>query len=498
VSEKRLADASSIISTLSARSAGTMRLGVKPEAKLKAVLEISKSLAQTLKLDDVLQKLLDELFKIYPQADEGFVLLNDPEGERLVVKAAEERGTTANSGSLRASMTIVKHAMESGQAILSADALEDSRFNMSESLSGLEIRSMLCVPLMSQQGHALGVIQLDTKSLRQQFSADDLDLLVSIGSQASLAVENANMHEEMLRQRDIERELEFATQVQLGFLPNQRPRLPGYEFHDYYEAALRVGGDYFDYISLSDGRVAVALADVAGKGIPAALLMARLYSSARLHLFTQPNAGLALTALNAEIHSSGLGFRFITFVVVIVNPATHEVTIANAGHLPPLLRRPDGTVEAIGRKQSGMPLGVAPRQEYGELQLPLEPGMSLTLYTDGITEAMNPLNDIYGRARLESFLAKAPTRAEDLIKSLVADVEDFCGDRAQRDDMCLVSLRRVEEVGVSTVEIPMTSHESETDVAPPLSKRRETAAVSATAGDDAEAPKKTARKKRGG
>ncbi len=497
--DKRLPDASSILSTLSARSGGTMRLGVKPEAKLRAVLEISKSLSQTLKLDDVLQKLLDELFKIFPQADEGFVLLNDPEGERLVVKAAEERGTVGNSGRLRASMTIIRQAMESGQAILSADALEDSRFNMSDSLSGLEIRSMICAPLMSQEGHALGVIQLDTKNLRQQFSADDLDLLVSIASQASLAVENAGLHEELLRQRDIERELEFATQVQLGFLPNQRPRLPGYEFHDYYEAAMRVGGDYFDYITLPDGRVAVALADVAGKGIPAALLMARLYSSARLHLFTQPNAGAALTELNSEIHSSGLGFRFITFVVVIIDPAKHVLTIANAGHLPPLLRRPDGSVEAIGRKQSGMPLGVTSRQEYGELELSLEPGMSLTLYTDGVTEAMNADNDIYGRPRLEAFLVHAPKRSEELVKALVADVEEFCGDRSQRDDMCLVCLRRLEEALDPTEEIPTEIPRTATEIAPVSGEQRETVVgVAIGEGGVAVPRKKTPRKKRSG
>jgi len=493
--DERLPDASSIISTLNARSASSLRLGVKPEAKLRAVLEISRSLSQSLKLDDVLQTLLDELFKIFPQADEGFVLLNDPEDERVVIKAAERRGI-ADGGSVRASMTIVKQAMATGQAILSADALEDSRFNMSDSLSGLEIRSMMCVPLMNQHGEALGVIQLDTKSLRQQFSPDDLEFLLSIAAQATLAVENANLHEELLRQRDIERDLEFATQVQLGFLPNQRPKLPGYDFHDYYEAAMRVGGDYFDYISLPGGRVAVALADVAGKGIPAALLMARLYSSVRLHLFTQPDAASALTALNSEIHSSGLGFRFITFAVVVIDPENHEVTLANAGHLPPILRRGDGSVEAIGRKQSGMPLGVVARQEYGEIHFPLEPGSQLILYTDGITEAMNGQNDIYGRARLEQFIAGASSDPEELIKELVADVETFCGGRAQRDDMCIVCLQRLEEPAPTITEMVTTPAAEAGAPAPPEP------AASATAGAAGESspdrPQKKTRKKRDG
>ncbi len=171
---------SSIITTLNAKTAATQRLGVKPEVKLRAILEISNSLARTLKLDDVLQGLLDGLFKVFPQADTGFVVLADREEGKSLVRASQARGADA-TGSVRISNTIVKNVMESGEAILSADALEDSRFKASDSLDGLAIRSMLCVPLLSQEGRALGVIQLDTKSLRHQFTQTDLDVLVSVG-----------------------------------------------------------------------------------------------------------------------------------------------------------------------------------------------------------------------------------------------------------------------------------------------------------------------------
>jgi phosphoserine phosphatase RsbU/P len=431
---------SSIITTLNAKTAATQRLGVKSEVKLRAILEISNALARTLRLDDVLQGLLDGLFKVFPQADTGFVVLADREDGKSLVRASQARGDT--TGSVRISNTIVKNVMESGEAILSADALEDSRFNASDSLDGLAIRSMICVPLLGQEGRALGVIQLDTKSLRHQFTQTDLDVLVSVGAQASLAIENARLHEDLLQRSDIERELRFATQVQLGFLPEHRPNPPGYEFFDYYEPARRVGGDYFDYVVMPDRRIAIGLADVAGKGVPAALLMARLYSAVRLHLFTQPTPGKVLSALNQDIHSQGMGHRFVTFVLLMLNPETHELTIANAGHLPPIVRSPDGKVASLGRERSGMPLGIRPNQDYGEFMLPVEPGTALTVCTDGITEAMNPASDLFGRARLEEFIASEPGSAEQLVKGIVTEVDRFCGHLPQRDDMCVVCLRR--------------------------------------------------------
>jgi serine phosphatase RsbU (regulator of sigma subunit) len=433
-------DSSSIVGTQNAKVASSLLLSVRPEAKLRAVLEISNALARTLDFDEVLQKILDGLFKLFPQAENGSMLLHDPQKGKLLVRATKSR--RGREGEARISQTIVRRALETGEAILSADALTDRRFEMSESLSNLQIRSMMCVPLISTSDDKLGVLQIDTTDLKHQFSQEDLDLLVSVASQAALAVENAALHEEILKKRDIERDLEFAMQVQLGFLPTQRPRPPGYEFYDYYEAALRVGGDYFDYVVLPDERVAFALGDVAGKGMAAALLMARLYSSARYQLLTQPSASAALTGLNADIASSGLGYRFITSVLAILDPKQHTVTIANAGHMAPLWCNSRGEVQPIVLKQSGMPLGVVPDETYGETTLPLEPGDTIVVYTDGVTEAMNLGNDIYGREQLMACMQRNSDTLETLVKGIVADVEEFCGGRPQRDDVCLVCLRR--------------------------------------------------------
>lgn len=435
---------SSVITTLNATSTSRLRLSVKPEVKLRAVLEIGQALGQVLDLDEVLNKLLRSLFRIFPQADEGFVMLKDPVSGRLRLQATKTRGLAA-AGQITVSTTVVKQAMDTGTAILSEDALEDSRFKKSESLSDLRIRSMMCVPLLGKSGQPLGVMQIDTKDVSQQFSQNDLDVLVSVAAQASLAVENAQLHAELLRQRDVQRELEFATQVQVGFLPKERPRLPEFEFFEYYQAARNVGGDFCDYVKLDEHRVAVALGDVAGKGVPAALLMARLYSDVRYHLLTSKSVSDAMVGLNNEMTERGLGNRFITFLIFVVDQKSHQVTSANAGHLPLLFRRAGGRVDACDFKRSGLPLGIERNQKFRETRTKLAPGDVCLAYTDGVTEAMNLQRHLYGTDRLLKYLEHAPPTAEALVTGLVDDITDFRDTQPPADDICIVAVSRTAE-----------------------------------------------------
>jgi serine phosphatase RsbU (regulator of sigma subunit) len=445
---------SSIISTMDAKTGSDLRLSVKADVKLKAVLEISRALAHTLKINDVLRRTLKELFKIFPQAEEGFVLLKDLDTGKLRVRASRVR-TGKEDDSVRISRTIVEKAMNDCEAILSHDAVNDPQFEHSDSLSKLRIRSILCAPLFDVDGVATGVIQLDARDLREQFSQGDLDMLVSVASQVSLAVENARLHDKLLQQRDLEQEqkqkaaeMDLAVQVQLDFLPSTPPAVPGYDFYDFYEAALEVGGDYFDYIELPDGRIVIPLGDVAGKGVPAALLMAKLSSSARFQFLTRPSISDALGALNTEIASGGLGHRFITLAIVVLDPKTHEITIANAGHPPAILRRVDGTVVELGEDVAGTPLGVVPDQHYETSTFTLNPGESILLYSDGIIDAMNANEEIYSRRRLRSFLKTADGPVKEVAGGLLRDIEEFAADQpVQTDDVSLVCFQRLEVAG---------------------------------------------------
>ena len=410
-------------------------------AKLRAVLEISRSASRVLDLDELFPKILGTLFKTFPQTEQGFVLLRDRDSDRLKVKASKTRHE-GQADMVAVSMTVVRKAMHGAEAIISANVPDDSRFAGSTSLSQLQIRSIMCAPLVSQDGRAIGVIQIDTRDANREFRDGDLELLVAIASQASMVVENTQLQEERLAQQAMQRDLEFAVQVQRGFLPNERPRIDGYSFSDFYEAAKSVGGDYYDYVPLPGGRTAVLLGDVAGKGVSAALLMARLYSSARFAFLTEETPAAAVTALNADIVSSGMGQKFVTFVGLILDPKAHTLTLVNAGHMPPMLRERDGSTRPISKAISSLPLGIMPDTQYAEETIEFPLGASVLAFTDGITEALSPDREMFGRDRLKESFAGRGSDVTEAIRGVVDDVRTFSSGTRERDDTCLVAFCR--------------------------------------------------------
>ncbi len=425
-------------------SRSSMTLDIRPEAKLKAMFEIAHNLSRTLSLDEVLPKLLDSLFTIFMQADRGFVVLASSPNGPLIPKAFKLRRPDDDTA-VRISRTIVRQAIEGKEAVLSADAASDARFNMSESITDFHIRSLMCAPLLDAEGQPLGVIQIDTLDQRSRFTEEDLEILASIASQAAIAVDNAQLHEKALQQQALQRDIQLARQVQMGLLPARPPELPGYHFFHYYEPAREVGGDYFDYIPLPGGGVAVVVADVSGKGVSAALLMAKLSGEVRYSLASERDPDQAVRRINATFSRDEWADRFITFIAVIVHPKSHEVTIVNAGHMAPLLRKSSGEVSPVADDQAGVPLGVQADYPYVASHLKLRPGESLTIYTDGFSEAMNADNELYGTDNLVRQVEAKAVDIDELGQHIVDDVRHFAGGHPQSDDMCLVCFGRMEK-----------------------------------------------------
>jgi len=444
VDDQQVSGGSTIMSKMDVSTSSTgLRLTIRPEAKLKALIEIGKSLSKAISLDDVLPKLLDSLFSIFVQADRGFVVLKDQKSGQLVPMAVKHRSKD-DTETVRISRTIVVDAMDSKEAILSADAASDSRFEMAESIIDFKIRSMICTPLIDSEGNALGVIQIDTLDSRKRFNQDDLEVLASVASQVASAIENAQLHETVLRERELLRELDVAHEVQQGFLPDQAPSVKGYGFFDFYEPASQLGGDYFDYVTLPDGRVVVVLADVSGKGISAALLVAKLSAEIRYCLINQDSPVAAVEKLNNVFCHEHWEDRFVTLVMVVIDPARHQVVIVNAGHMSPLLRYSNGRVEPIGENESGLPIGISADTNYEQFNVSLTEGDSLTLYTDGITEAMNERGELYGGERLRKNIESEQGNIKNLGRRILTDVKRFVGTYPQSDDMCLACFGRSE------------------------------------------------------
>ncbi len=442
VDDERTTSGSTIMSKVEVATGSTgLGLAVNAEAKLKALVEIGNNLGKAIGLGEVLPKLLDGLFAIFVQADRGFIVLKAPNSGRLIPKALKHR-RNQETETIRISRTIVNEVMDTKEAILSADAATDSRFDMAESIVDFHIRSMMCAPLIGSEGNALGVIQIDALDQQKRFTREDLDVLASVASHVAFAVENAQLHETALRQRALERELAIAHEVQQGFLPDAPPEIDGYGFFDFYDPASQLGGDYYDYVRLPDGRLAVVLADVSGKGIAAALLVGRLSAETRYSLVSQPTPADAMDRLNDVFCENRWEDRFVTALLVVLDPLRHEVTVVNAGHMAPLLCRAPATVEAIGQAESGLPLGVQDNVSYGQSSVTLEPGDCLTLYTDGITEAMNNDRELYGHGRLRGQLDSPVHGVASLGRQILNDVRQFVGNRPQADDMCLICFGR--------------------------------------------------------
>ncbi len=420
-------------------------LETQPAAKLAALLEITAKLSKTLQLDSQLPEVVAGLLTLFPQADRCFIILLDEETRALKPKFVQTR--RGDDGTANFSQTIVRQCLRTTQAILlSEGGGTPIPAGSGDSVVTFNIRSVMCVPLCSAEGEPFGVIQLDTQDAGKKFTEDDLKLLWGVAYQAAVAMENARFHQLQLAQVRVKNELEMARQVQRNFLPSRVPELPGYEFYAYYEAAREVGGDYYDFIPLADSRLALTLGDVAGKGMPAALLMARLSSDTRSCLLSEKDPTLAVARLNDHLYpyTSPMD-RFVTLIASVLDPATHTVTLVNAGHPSPLwYRRAEKTyTKAIPLDDDGQSLGLTLDNRYRTYQIQLAPGDCVLLYSDGVTDAQSVANKPFRQKGLLSLLEQAtPSSPTSLGERIVQAVQRHALGGPQYDDITLLCFGR--------------------------------------------------------
>jgi phosphoserine phosphatase RsbU/P len=441
-------DQSTVFATIDMKSPSDRLFpAVKPEEKLRALQQIGKAFGTTLVLGELLEKVLSSLFEIFPRAERGFVLLEDRERRSLSPEAIRTR--TGPAGELIISKSILKRVLKDGQAILSKDLAAE--FPNSDSVSDSRIRSLMCVPILDQKQHPIGVIQIDTRDGRARFEQEDLDLLAAVAGQISVAVQNAQLHNDLLKQRELEQELQFAREVMQALLPEHPGKVQGYTFWECYEPARQVGGDYYGFLPLFDPqestrqnatRWAIAVGDVVGKGLPAALLTAKLSAEIRLFLQGESDPSVVVSRLNRQLAENGVLDMYITFLLAILDITTHRLLVANAGHPSPLIRRRSGGIEEFAMETSGLPLAIQADWAYGTAETYLESGDTVFLYTDGVTDSMNPQNERLGDARFRSLLASAPQGTAAAGEAIIHHVHNHAAGRAQFDDITIVAFGR--------------------------------------------------------
>jgi serine phosphatase RsbU (regulator of sigma subunit)/anti-sigma regulatory factor (Ser/Thr protein kinase) len=320
-------------------------------------------------------------------------------------------------------------------------------------LAGLELESqavddlraagvVLVVPLISQ-GELIGTLNLGGRLSEQGYSIDDRRLLASLATQAAPAVRVAELVQErageiQVRER-LEQEMRVATLIQQQFLPHELPQLPDWQVAAYYGPARAVGGDFYDFIELPDGRIGIVVGDVTDKGVPAALIMARTQSVLRGEAPRLVAPGEVLRRANEILLPEMPARMFVTCLYLVLEPTSGEVVYANAGHLPPYVRTADGVIEL---RATGMPLGLLPDMAYEERTAVIDPRQSVLLYSDGLIEAHGPAGDMFGFPRLRDLVAQERPGSE-LIDHLLEQLRAFVGRGwDQEDDITLVALQR--------------------------------------------------------
>lgn len=419
------------------------------EDRICVLLNFARILGKAEDARDLKPKFLQLLLSLFPQADAACVLAPDEEKQTQDGKPHWTLGSYVKRNErpdekFVASRAIVRHVVSTRAAVLSDYAPNDTRFDGSESLVDAKIASVMAAPIYDPTTDSLfGVIQIDSRGSKKRFTRNDLRLLVALANQIAVYWENQRYRDAFLQKRLALQEMQVANQVQRGFLPLKAPTIEGYEFFDYYRPAKFVGGDYFDYAPLPGGKIAIVLGDVSGKGITASLLMAKLSSEMRYGLLLEKSYGAALERLNRIFLENHWGDRFVTLIMVILEPETGVLRIFNAGHLFPILSKNDGSVATIGDGYNSFPLGVVPDSEYPEFTYTLEEGESIALMSDGFPDAMSDKDEPFGNERVQAALRNPNGDVATTIgKRLVDSIKSFADKSNQTDDQCLVVFRR--------------------------------------------------------
>jgi len=245
----------------------------------------------------------------------------------------------------------------------------------------------------------------------------------------------------LIERERLERDLKLAEQVQMRFLPQAVPTIAGYEFFAHYHPAYEVGGDYYDFVPLPFNRCAIALGDVSGKGVSAALMMAKFSGDTRYCILTENAPGAAATELNTLLCAAGIDEKFITLSLSVLDIAKRRLTLASAGHLAIMVRRAGGHVEEVGEDIAGFPLGIVPESDYKQTEIELNPGDIVVIFSDGVTDPRNVKEEIYHtkeNPRLTRRVAESSGGPDAIGRAILQDIREFSAGHDQVDDITLI------------------------------------------------------------
>lgn len=420
-----------------AKGQGDQGPGPLRAAWLEMLLDVSRRIHTEVNPDAVLEAIVDSLVLI-TEADRGFLMLRDEEGELVFQIARDHAGRPLEEKRFELCMGAVEEAAETGETRLIGDATAAEGWRSRLSVVSLNLRTIVCVPLKTPRG-VVGVIYVDSNAITRGFTKKDVPLVEAFAAQAAAALERLHLQRATMDRDRMRRQLRIAAEIQRTFLQSRFPEVEGVTGALASIPALEVGGDFYDVIRLPGGRVGVLVGDVSGKGVPGALFGARLLADVRFEALYQADVGSTLTALNRLVSAHATRGMFVTFLYVVLDPADRSVQFANAGHVRPVVRAKNGRINEW-RAPSGIPLGVMPETRYESGERRLAAGEVLLLLTDGLSDAVRPDGERFGARRLREVVCQTPGEPAALVEALTQATTAFTGKRRQADDQTLLAV----------------------------------------------------------
>ncbi|NCO36035.1 MAG: hypothetical protein AUJ92_17550 [Armatimonadetes bacterium CG2_30_59_28] len=409
---------------------------------MNALLAVSEALGSEIQLDKLLQIILDRTTEVM-DAERSSLFLYDETTNELWSKIAQD--LEIQEIRIPLGTGVAGDVAQTRTWANIPDAYDDDRFNPSfDKSTGFRTKAILCVPMITNRNKLIGVIQVLNKGDGGVFTTEDELLLAALASHAAVALERAKLVEDHIQKQRIEESLRLARDIQTSTLPMRFPPFPHRNDFDIYATsrpAVEVGGDFYDFFLVDEEHLGFVLGDVSGKGVPAALLMARTSALIRATASRELSASGILTWVNNQIAPDNDSCMFVTLVVGILETRTGIIRYTNGGHNPPYILRQDRTVETLDDVH-GLPLGVMESFDYEEGEVLLKPGDTLLIYSDGVTEAMNTEGKEFTSRRLESELAQAMGYPVDkILTGIVEEVNRFTEGAPQADDITTLALQ---------------------------------------------------------
>lgn len=411
---------------------GEKRTGLPLEHPgVAALVRAGRELASHRPLEELFELILDLTIKAVG-AERGVVMTL--EGDELIPRAVRGEG-------IRISSAVRDRVLQERASLLVQDTLADDAFKSRDSIVGQQIRSVMAVPLQTNE-RAIGLINVDSRSIARPFTPGDLELLTVLANVAAIRIEQQRLAAVEQQERIISRDLEQAAEIQKRLLPRTPPKVDGFDLAGVNQPCRTVGGDYFDFFAYPDGRVGIVLGDVSGKGMPAAFLMTALKGGVQVLLAEPPeDVPKLMGRLDRVVAGNFPRNRFVSLFFGLLDPASGELVYCNAGHNPPLLARTDGSLEHL--RSCGTILGIFPDLGYEARTCRLEPGDTLTVFSDGVTEETNPAGEEFGEGRLEGLVKAAIGHgATEAVYGILRAVTDWASGAPAADDITVVVVRR--------------------------------------------------------